>query len=1326
MSEKNNDNVALENNTEQPTGAKRQPTKRKGRWLYKTAIVGGVVVLVPLVFLATGKGQRTAIELADKYLDQLSIESVEGSIQDGLTLKNAKFVMDGVDVEAGEVDLHVGFGCLLHREACVENVAVKDTNVVIDTSKLPPSEEKEPREPFTELNLPLGIAVKNVALDNISVKVDEMDIALSHFHTGMTGKGRALTLLPTELSGLQLSLAPSADEKTAEGAKEAEQQAVENAQKSANATPVKTDWNAIKEKLAQPILTKLDPIKLPLDAEIQQFTAKDIAVEQKVKKADGSYDKPQSLVKVESVALQAKADQQSVTLFQLDVKSDRGNVNGQGNLTLADNYPLAWNISADAPELSDLKIPASQAKVDLSGELFGKTVLNLQTSGAVKATLKGDVQLAEAKTPLNLSLVADSVQYPFMPEKGQDPLKLQNVALNLSGNLLNYQLNTALKASGMGIPTADISLKGQGEITNFSLNDLSLKALDGSANLAGKVDWSNGVEWDAKTTLSNLNTKSLVPDWAAQLSGGLNSKGYAGRGEKGDEWNAEVSKMDIKGSLFQKPLALTGDLTASSKTLLNVPTATLVYGENRIAMKGVLSDKSDFSADIKAPNLQGLAPKLAASINGNVKLTGKITEPNLDLDLTANNVSYDQYKLNHLSAKGKVTTEKAIQGNIELGVNQFAFGDIKVESANLVASGSEANHTLKLTSKGNPVGANLQISGKFDRLQQVWSGQLSDVAIQTTDFGTFKNDHSVSVNYNNKQINANIGAHCWSNPKINLCFPKAFNAGQEGNVPFEIRRFDLAMLKEYLGDKSQLSGIVDAKGDASWFKNKQPQVNVDLTSNVLRFVQQLDGGKSFPITLAPLKINAKMADNNLSVKSDLKIENNGRITTDLKMNDLSKARTLSGSVNIDQLTLKLIQPLLGKGESVNGNINARLSLAGSATSPLLHGRLDLTQLTAKATSMPFDVTGGGLSMNFNGATSTLTGRVQTTESELRLEGDADWRRLDAWRSHVKARANRFRVDVPNIAKVDISPNIEVTATPKELILGGDIEIPWARIEVDELPASAVSVSDDEVIMDGSAKKKVPFAQRQMPQQTSSGMAIKANVNIKIGDDVKLKAYGLNTDLDGLIKVSQGKNGLGLYGSVNLKNGRYASFGQDLLIRKGLIQFFGLPSQPTLNIEAIRNPEAMEDSSVTAGVKVLGIADSPEVKVFSEPSMSQDQALSYILTGRSLENSGDAGSSNSMAAALLSMSLAKSSKMVGDVGSTFGLKDLSVSTAGIGDNTKVEVSASLAPKFKVKYGVGIFAPLTELTLRYTLAPQLYLQWISSVNQAVNVMYRFEFD
>ena len=264
-----------------------------------------------------------------------------------------------------------------------------------------------------------------------------------------------------------------------------------------------------------------------------------------------------------------------------------------------------------------------------------------------------------------------------------------------------------------------------------------------------------------------------------------------------------------------------------------------------------------------------------------------------------------------------------------------------------------------------------------------------------------------------------------------------------------------------------------------------------------------------------------------------------------------------------------------------------------------------------------------------------------------------------------------------------------------------------------------------MILDGKTNQKSTALPTRIAAKTKSGMAIQSDLKIKIGDDVNVNAYGLNSNLEGLLSVKQEKGNLGLFGQINLKNGRYASFGQDLLIRKGQISFSGLPSQPVLNIEAIRNPEAMEDSKVTAGVKVIGAADSPKVEVFSEPSMPQDQALSYILTGRSLENSGEAGSSGSVGAALLGLGLGKSGKVVGGIGKTFGIQDLNLGTAGVGDSSKVVVSGNISPRLQVKYGVGLFDGLAEVTLRYKLIPQLYLQSVSGVAQAFDLLYQFEF-
>lgn len=1286
--------------------------KRKGKFLSRMLGVISLLSIGGIGYLTTGYGQRSVIHLADRLLDTLSIEQIEGSLQEGLTLTNTQYKMAGFEVSAGLAQLHFDFSCLWKYDACLENLSLKEAKVVIDTIQLLPSQPQKDHKPFTEFNLPLGITAKNIALDNLNVKVDDLDIQLDHFQSGIQGKGRSVTLFPTELNGLAISLAPQSTNEP--------EQAIKSEAKSAK-EPI--DWAAIQQTLNSPFLDNIQPLALPLDFNIEQLKLANINISQKPLNQD---KKPNQIFNLDQATLVAKANHQTVEIRYLDLKSKQGHLLGQGQLVLNGDYPLDFQLHAEGLQNFSSEIPVKSAEIALSGALFQKTALNVKTLGAIQAELEGNIALATENNPFNLSLKSQSLTYPFFPKKGEDPLKLNNIALNLQGDMRHYQLTLSNSAKGMGIPASNMDLKGNGTLTHFTIDSLNLTALDGKAQLSGLVDWRDGVEWQSKLQLSNINTKSITPNWIAVLSGDLDTKGYVARGKERSEWAVDVPKIDIKGTVSQHAIQLHGQLKLDSQTLLNIPNVTLIYGKNRISMQGVLGNNSQLTANFNALNLQGLIPHLKGGIKGDIKLSGKVSEPSLALDLTANNVAYDKFNLQHFTAKANVITEKAIQGDVAITLRKLTYGEIKVEKVDLNAKGSETEHNLTFNAKGDPISANLQLSGKFDRLQQVWNGKISQLAIENRKLGKFKTNQAVSVNYNNQQINAQISTHCWLNSHVELCFPQTFNAGQDGNIPFEIKRLNLEIVKDYLDNSMKLSGILSAKGEAAWFKNRAPQVNLEVNSNSLKFTQILSEGRTFPITASPLKINARLADNNLNLKTDLRIENNGRLVTDLVIKDIIKLRTLSGKINIDQISLRLIKPLLMGGETVDGNINAKLTMSGNMLAPQLHGQLILHDLRAKSVSMPFDITDGHLAMNFLGTNSTLSGMIKTPESDLHLEGSADWRKLNAWRSTVNARANRFKVSMPNIGKVEISPNISVSVTPKELELGGNIDIPWARIEVEELPESAVSVSDDEVIMDGSVKKKIPLAQRQIPQTTSSGMAIKSNINIHIGDDVNLNAYGLKANLDGTIAVRQGKQGLGLYGQVNLTKGRYASFGQDLIIRKGQISFAGLPSQPNLNIEAIRNPEAMEDSSIIAGVKVYGLADRPEVKVFSEPAMSQNDALSYVLTGRSLDSSGDGNANNSMAAAVIGLSLSKSSKLVGKVGNAFGLNDLNVTTAGIGDNTKVEVSASLTPKFRVKYGVGLFAPLTELTLRYNLAPKLYLQWVSSVNQAVDLMYRFDFD
>ena len=749
----------------------------------------------------------------------------------------------------------------------------------------------------------------------------------------------------------------------------------------------------------------------------------------------------------------------------------------------------------------------------------------------------------------------------------------------------------------------------------------------------------------------------------------------------------------------------------------------LNYGDNRIAAKGILGDKSNLDLDINAPSLRGLWQDLAGSVVGKAQILGKLTAPTINTDLTAQGLHFQGLDLSKAVIKGNVVSEPQVKGELNVKAENFRYGDsIKLHNIDLNVSGDEKHHTLNLKSKGEPVAADLQITGNFDRTSQQWKGNLSQVSLNSP-IGDFKVNQTIPVTYDNKKIQATIGSHCWINQDLDLCFPQQFTAGKNGEVPFELKRINLDLVNRLMGQDT-LKGQLQSRGKVAWFTDKPLQLNVAVEGNNIGVAQKLDY-RTFKLDIPKLSVNADIQNNNLTLKSDINVQNQGRIGTDLKINDLSKGRQLGGTFTIEGLRLSLANQLFSSGESMDGEVVSRLSFGGNLEKPLLNGNFDIRNIKTKLKSLPFDVTDGQVAIRFNGTSSTLNGHVQTPDSKLNINGQANWANMDNWTAEVRAQADNFKVDIPSMAKLKVSPNVVVKASPKLLDLSGNVDIPWARIAIESLPDNAEPVSEDEVILNGPRKSEEELINRQFAAETKSGMQIQSDLKIKIGDDVHLNAYGLKTNLDGLLSVKQDKGKLGLFGQINLKNGRYASFGQDLLIRKGQVSFSGLPSQPMLNIEAIRNPEAMEDSKVTAGVKVIGMASSPQVTIFSDPAKSQDQALSYLLTGRSLENSGEAGSSGSVGAALLGLGLAKSGKVVGGIGEAFGIQDLNLGTAGVGDSSKVQVSGNIGKRLQVKYGVGLFDGLAEVTLRYRLMPQLYFQSVSSTNQVFDLLYQFEF-
>jgi len=1270
--------------------------------LIKKICFGFLIVLLLLVgavayLLGTTSGLHMTLNAAARWVPGLDIASVSGGWRD-LTLKGVKYQMPGVTVNAGQFHLSLDLACFKNSSLCVNALTAQDVDVVVKTKEMTPSAPvEETSEPTTNLSTPYPITLRMLTLNNVKVSVDDTAISLGEFRTGAQWQERALTLLPTKISGLLIALPktpqnplPEAIQPAVEVAKKVGEQ-VDKAAKPAPVPEEKPLGETLKELFAKPLLPDLPEIRLPLD-----ITVKEISGEQLRLTGDTE-------VLITSLLLQASTQDQHIKLDNFDVKSPQGTLSAQGQATLTGSWPVEM-VANSTLNIEPLK--GEKVKLNVGGGLHEELKVALNLSGPVGAQLDVQTQLAEVGLPLALTLQSKQLKWPL---SGEAQYQVNDFRLRFNGKATDYALSTRANIKGQDLPPAVLTLDGKGNVEQFKLDRLRLAALQGNTDLTALVDWSKAISWNSQLTLSGINTAKQWPEWPAKLDGKITTRGSL----HGGSWQLQVPVLQLDGNVKQNKVTARGTLSGNAAGQWKIPGIDLTLGRNQLNVKGQLDEKSwNLDANIDAPRLDGALPGLGGTAKGLLKLRGNLQAPQLLADLTASGLQWQALRINRVKIDGDVRSSDQIQGQLAVRVEQLKQDALDISLLTLDAKGSEKQHQLQLKIDGKPVSGQLALQGSFDRQQQRWRGNLNNTRFDTP-VGEWRLTRAIALDYLNTAQKISIGPHCWQNPNAELCVPKTIEAGQSGQASVVLNRFDLAMIKPFLGPETALSGVFTGRADVSWKPGGAlPDAKVSLVGNGVKVVQQVQGN-ALPIAFDRLNLNAGLSNGRAQADWLIKLTNNGQFDGNVQVADPQVRRNISGNVNITNISLAMINPALMKGEKAAGMLNANLRLGGSAQKPLVYGRMALDKVDIDGHWMPFDMTDGRLVMNFDGMTSTMEGLVSTTRGQLNLSGDADWRDINAWRARIAAKGDKLRVTVPPMIRIDVSPDLVFEATPQLFSLNGSVDIPWARITVQELPESAVGVSSDEVMLDDQLKPIQP---------KTAGIPINSNLMIHVGNDVRLDAFGLKARLKGDLKVVQDKNGLGLNGQIDIPSGRFHAYGQDLIVRKGQLMFSGPPDQPLLNIEAIRNPESTEDD-VTAGVRVTGLADAPKLEVFSDPAKSQQEALSYLLRGQGLGSSGADG--NAMTSMLIGMGVAQSGQLVGKIGEAFGVSNLALDTQGVGDSSQVVVSGYVLPGLQVKYGVGIFDSLATLTLRYRLMPKLYLEAVSGLDQALDLLYQFEF-
>ena len=1242
--------------------------KHSLRWLNWTLLIPALLLSVMLAaLLYTPPGLKLTLWLGEHFVPGLTIQSSSGTLLGGNTLHHLRWQQEGSSAVVEQLSLAIDNRCLLRLALCVDNLHLQGLDLVLNSTTQSPAPETTA---MPTLWLPMPVNVRRLTLDNAALTSAGQQLSWRHFSTRIEAWGNKIQLSQAVWRHVNLTLAVPADSE-----------------------PAPWRYNA----------PQLNDFSLPLSLSIQQFMLEDFTMRQQ----DNHYQLSQLLLSLQWQG----AD---INLSQLELTHKLGSLHSSAQISTNGHYPLTAQARL---QLSQGQLAGQRLQLHAEGS-FAALRIDATANGVIAAELQLSADLLDPLLPHQLRFNSNQLRWPAATDAGHAAFHLTDSELTLYGNLQHTQVDGKLHITSSDAPEAAINFSGKASLNGVTFDTLQLNTLNGQINSPVTLDWQQGLSWQGQVQLAAIQPGLFWPDYPGELSGSFR---HIGQLKTNGQWQSAIEQLDINGKLRRYALQLTGDLLLADASgtgdyQFSSSGLTLSHAENRLQLSGSLQQHWQLALQLEIADLAQSIAQAEGQLNGQFNISGKASQPVIKGNIQGTALHFAGLHLQQLSLDGEIQrdAQQHWHSALELSASDGRYQQQQLTQLSARLSGSEQQHQFSLQAEANGHQASMLLDGSLSDTR--WQASISQASINSLP-GLWQLSAPASLNYQLAQQRLTIGQHCWQQQASALCAKAPLTvSASHVSIDLTLTQLALASLTPLLpADNINLSGAIDAALLLNWQQDHPATANLSITGGAGAITQQRQSTLTLP--WQSFSLQSELADHRLSNVVQFNFAPDATLAVNMDIARLDHAhKPISGEISLQQFAIDFLQPLLGEFSELSGILTSDLRLSGTLQHPLLHGSTRLQGTRLKGKLAPADIDNADIDLLLSGQTASLTGLITTPKGDIRLAGQADWQQLTDWQAQLSIKGDALRLQIPQ-ARFDIAPDLLLTANPQQTRITGSVHVPAANINIDSLPDSAVELSDDLVLLDGQLQP-LPAAQKQT-------LALQSDINVILGNRVRLSAFGLKTRLSGNLRVrQQAEQPLKVNGDVNLVDGTFRAYGQDLLIRKGKMNFNGPADQPYLNVEAIRNPDNMEDD-VIAGIRVSGPADEPSVVVFSEPAKAQASALAYLLMGRDLDSgSGNAG--NAVTTSLIGMTLSSSSKVVGEIGEAFGLRDLTLDTAGAGDNAQVTVSGYLSRDLQLKYGYGIFNAVGEFTLRYRLMRRLYLEAVSGLDNAVDLLYKFEFD
>lgn len=513
----------------------------------------------------------------------------------------------------------------------------------------------------------------------------------------------------------------------------------------------------------------------------------------------------------------------------------------------------------------------------------------------------------------------------------------------------------------------------------------------------------------------------------------------------------------------------------------------------------------------------------------------------------------------------------------------------------------------------------------------------------------------------------------------------------------------------FLPPELQLEGKLQGQAEARLQgRTLQTVFNLSMEQGALQWWRD-EEREAIRAPIETFRFDGRLQDEVLQAEVVLQSSRLGTATASTSLQIRRQDPQMNLQANLRGLNIELAQPLLPQLNELQGMIDMDLQVQGAVSAPALMGRVDIRDVKVQSAGIPAAIDDLDAQLVFTGERGELTGRLKSGKGRAQLHGDFALAEA-GWQARVNLKGRDIPVVQPPDIRFMLHPDLTLLADSKGVNLQGSVLVNSGFLVIKPLPPDAIGVSPDVEFVDDRGGRL----------HTASTMTLGVDVVASVEPSLRIRGFGGEIRPKGGVRIMLDRSGVLIgRGTIDIEEGRYTGYGQQLTIRKGQAIFNGPLQQPFINLEAVRQVE-----TVVAGIRVTGPVSEPVATLFSEPAMSDSQILYYIITGKA-PGTGTEDDNTAVRNALLSVGLMGGQPLARDIASKVGIDDLQMGTAGSGQETEVTLSGYLNPRTYLQYGISVFQPVNTLTVRYRLRDNLFLEAVSGIASALDLLYSFEF-